>query len=183
MLNALRIPECRFDALPVHLFLRRALEQPSVPAVIDYLRTTCGNRTASTANVVLADPTTAVSIELHPTRPEVIALDADGLVLHTNHLVQLKDEREMFLWPDSLRRLPRLAQLTKAAVAGGETPSFAAYRAILSDRSDGQKSICRHETDRGITTVFSIAVDGAGRRAEVKVGRPDEGGEILVLAF
>lgn len=138
---------------------------------------------ASTANVVLADPTAAVSIELHPTRPEVILPDANGLVLHTNHLVQLKDNREMFLWPDSLRRLPRLDEVTRSAVAEGRPPSFEVYRRILSDRIDGRTSICRHEGGEGIETVFSIAVDGQGRRGEVKLGRPDEEGEILVLAF
>jgi isopenicillin-N N-acyltransferase-like protein len=178
--SRLQIPEARFDALPVHLVLRCMLERSSVRDALDYLQSA---GSASTANVVLADPTTAVSIELHPRRTEVILPDKNGLVLHTNHLVQLKDEREMFLWPDSLRRLPRLADLTRSAVAEGLTPSFETYRRILSDRTDGETSICRHEGAEGIETVFSIAIDGQSRRAEVKVGRPDEGGEILVLAF
>lgn len=178
----LQIPSNRFDSLPVHLFLRRMLERPSLPSALTYLHEQCHNASASTANVVLADPDSAVSIELHPDQSEVIEPDEEGFVRHTNHLVQLNDEREMFLWPDSMRRLPRLETLTRQALEQGEKVRYETYRRILSDRSDGERSICRFEA-KGIVTVFSIAVDCAGRRAEVKLGRPDEEGEVLVLEF
>lgn len=158
------------------------LERPSLPSALTYLRDTCQNVSASTANVVLADPSSAVSIELHPDQSEVIVPDEEGFVRHTNHLVQLQDEREMFLWPDSMRRLPRLETLTLQALEKGEKVGYETYRRILSDRSDGERSICRFEA-KGIVTVFSIAVDCAGRRAEVKLGRPDEEGKVLVLEF
>jgi len=62
------------------------------------------------------------------------------------------------------------------------------YRRVLSDRSLGEKGICRHEGGEGIVTVFSIAVRNGGKekegvRAEIVVGKPDEGGEKIVFHF
>jgi hypothetical protein len=70
--------------------------------------------------------------------------------------------------------------------------SFEKIRSILSDRSLGEKGICRFESEEegDIVTVFSIGVRNSttvegegGVRAEVVVGRPDEGGEQIVFEF
>lgn len=67
--------------------------------------------------------------------------------------------------------------------------SFDRAREVLSDRSLGQKGICRHEDEKSgdIVTVFSIAVKNSKEKdkvkAEVIVGRPDEAGEMIEFGF
>lgn len=67
--------------------------------------------------------------------------------------------------------------------------SFSQIRNILSDRSLGEKGICRYENERDgdIVTVFSIATrhsrDREDLEAQVIVGRPDEGGQLIKFDF
>jgi hypothetical protein len=62
-------------------------------------------------------------------------------------------------------------------------------REVLSDRSLGEKGICRYEDEKqgDIVTVFSIAVRNSTNakelKAEVVIGRPDEGGELIEFDF
>ncbi|KAL7423207.1 hypothetical protein Q5752_002507 [Cryptotrichosporon argae] len=181
LINALRGSYISYTDLPVHLIFRRLLEQPSLSAARDYLSTTLGGRAASAAHVLVGDATGALSVELSPLGNAVQEPDAAGWLLHTNHILWKADATEELLWADSVPRLAALRRQADKAQAG--PPGYTAIRTILSDRSDGKTSVCRFESSIGITTVFSIAVDCAAARAEVKLGRPDEDGALVVLDF
>lgn len=96
----------------------------------------------------------------------------------------MKEATETHLWPDSFPRLSTLSTLLENERDIG----FETFRTVLSDRSLGEKGICRHEKGgEGIVTVFQIAVRNGGEeqgvRAEIVVGKPDEGGEKIVFEF
>ncbi|GAA5836779.1 hypothetical protein JCM3766R1_006261 [Sporobolomyces carnicolor] len=132
--------------------------------------------------------------------------DERQFLTHTNHLLYTKEETETQLWPDSFPRLSTLETLlsnvtdgvsaSSTSVDNAQTPrteggdmSFAQIRNILSDRSLGEKGICRYENERDgdIVTVFSIATrhsrDREDLEAQVIVGRPDEGGQLIKFDF
>ncbi|GAA5998356.1 hypothetical protein JCM5350_007429 [Sporobolomyces pararoseus] len=177
------------------------------------------HRCASAAHILLTSPTRSISLEILPTGSFTRSLppsSKDGArdiksrdkwyLSHTNHLVYTSEPTETHLWPDSFPRLSTLDNLllstntstaasspqVTADTAGSQVDkkmSFGKMRKVLSDRSLGEKGICRFEDEESgdIVTVFSIGVRNASSheqlKAEVIVGRPDEGGELIEFGF
>ncbi|GAA6023179.1 hypothetical protein JCM11491_003290 [Sporobolomyces phaffii] len=207
--------------IPIHLLLRRLISLSSVAACVSYLASPpISNRCASAAHVLVTDPTESISVEILPTgtfartltRESGAAAVREGgnvpspssppFLSHTNHLRYTSEPTETHLWPDSFPRLTTLDAMLVASCASpssserpdddATTMSFDKVRTILSDRTLGEKGICRFEAaERGdIVTVFSIGIksrpsdcEGDTTRAEVVVGRPDEGGQVIEWTF
>ncbi|KAI5477520.1 acyl-coenzyme A:6-aminopenicillanic acid acyl-transferase-domain-containing protein [Pseudohyphozyma bogoriensis] len=182
-LNAIKTTSLDLSLLPLHLFMRTMLEQPSLASCRSVISSLPG--IASAGHVLLVDPTGAVGVESSPVGFAFLEPDAHGNVFHTNHLVNKDLEARagsIDLWPDSRPRL-ELVEKRVRATTGGPTPEV--IREILSDRSLGECGILRHNGDDGVgaDTLFNIAIDSAGRRAEVKCGKTDGEGAIIKLSF
>ncbi|GAA5956934.1 hypothetical protein JCM3765_006645 [Sporobolomyces pararoseus] len=213
MLNALKTNLRDPSQIPIHLLLRRLISLPSIEACLSYLSTPpVSRRCASAAHILVTSPTRSISLEILPTGSFTRSLppsedeagntqSQDNCHLsHTNHLVYTSEPTETHLWPDSFPRLSTLDNLLLSTCASTVSPSqvggqrdekmsFEKMRKVLSDRSLGEKGICRFEDEKDgdIVTVFSIGVRNDSAReqlkAEVVVGRPDEGGELIEFGF
>lgn len=114
-----------------------------------------------------------------------LEMDEEELVMHTNHYVLPHDARvvEVDDWlPDTRYRLRRIGELLDAQ--GDKGRSVEAVEGMLKDEVVGDgASICRTATKAsgGLATLFSIVMDLGEKRAQVKMGRPSEPSEELVL--
>lgn len=147
-LNAIRTPSLDTKLLPLHLFLRTVLEQPSLAACLTLTAALPG--LASAGHILIADATGAVGIEAAPQGFVLLHEDEHGMVHHTNHLVDAAlsgRSHELVLAPDSQPRLALLKTLT--AHVSAFAPSTAAIRGVLSDRSMGPQGVCRHQSGDG----------------------------------
>lgn len=189
-LNAIRARGVDRARLPVHLALRTVLESPSRAAAIARLRAV---GVAGSAHILVADATGATGLECVPSGSGgsgVRALEAgDGrVVLHTNHLLLAHPGVDEPAWlPDSHARLARIRALTAAAAAtggGGGGVDVGRLWAVLRDEDGYPCAINREQKGEStFATLFTIVMDLTHKRAQVKFGRPTEGGEQVTLSF
>lgn len=146
-LNAIRSTSLDRTLLPLHLFLRTLLQQPSLASCLALISTLPG--LASTCHILIADPTCAVGVECAPQGFALLHPDAGGRVCHTNHFVDenLKVESgAVNLWEDSPERLEVVQK--RIGEMDGKV-SQQRLRDVLADRSIGTKGICRHDSEDG----------------------------------
>ncbi|GAA5895407.1 uncharacterized protein JCM6883_001494 [Sporobolomyces salmoneus] len=211
LLNALKTELRDPSKIPIHLLLRRLISLPSIESCRAYLASPpISHHCASAAHILVTSPIASVSLEILPTGSFTRSISATlpyaaegegeeegrirkNYLTHTNHLRYKTEPSETHLWPDSFPRLSTLESLLESIALEeqeeGEGMSFEKIRTILSDRSLGEKGICRHENEKNgdIVTVFSIGIRNAREMKDVKarviVGRPDEGGEMIEFDF
>jgi len=182
-LNAIRCPGVSYTKLPIHLSLRLILESPSVSSALSKLSETgC----AASAHMLIADPTTSVGLEATHKTLLQLKPDSYGRVLHTNHLLLEHEGVVDTVWlKDSITRLARIGELTDGMIGKDEevVVGVEEMRSVFSDECGAPAAINRKEVE-GVcesSTIFNIWMDLGKRVAEVRVGRPTEGGEVLVL--
>lgn len=173
MLNAIPANEVAYDKLPIHFTLRRALEQTSVDAAINYLNQ---NGCASCANLLMGDPKRWCTVEVSPKKMAVVLPDeTTGVVSHTNHIV---DEELAKLFPcdkpfmSSPVRYKRLIQLNQ-----GSDASFESFRERLSDTENGHQSICHYPVPNAVglgrcVTLYTIIVNTTTLEGNFTIGQP-----------
>jgi len=107
--------------------------------------------------------------------------DNTGLICHSNHFVmQHSQECANRALPDSVDRLKRIQELLQEKVK--EEPNIAGLQAILRDEKGYPTAICRAPTkDSNLKTLFSVVMDLREGYAVVKMGKPTEGGQEVVL--
>lgn len=151
--------------LPSYPVRRATLEQRSVSACLDLLKTT---RTCSAFNLVLADGAGAIAdVEIRPNAITPFNDDNPHRRLHTNHYItpafsQFEDNH----LPDSAPRLLRTRQLIQKHWGKITVDTM---KEILSDHEGNPAAICRHG-DAAMHSISGYIAEPAHRRLHVRRG-------------
>ncbi|CDR42386.1 CYFA0S09e02498g1_1 [Cyberlindnera fabianii] len=173
MLNAISANEVDYNRLPVHFILRKALEQESVEAAVDLIEK---ERCASCCNFLMGDPTRWCSVEITPKGIAILPPDKHtGVASHTNHIVDSVLHAKVPSNKASLsstQRYSRLLDINKETDA-----SFESFRVRLSDRENGDESICRYPIPGAVglnrsCTLYTIIVDTNKLEGNFSIGPP-----------
>ncbi|PSR88654.1 acyl-coenzyme A:6-aminopenicillanic acid acyl-transferase-domain-containing protein [Coniella lustricola] len=184
LLNAIRARGVARSQLPVHFALRLVLESTSRDDAVAKLKAA---GVAGSAHILVADAQVgSVGLECTPLGIKEVRMDAWGRVLHTNHLVLDHEGVDEPPWlDDSPRRLQRVSELADGLlpVAGDEVHvDMDQLKAVFRDEDDFPCSINRRQDGECTTqTLFNIIMRLDKREAVVKVGRPSEEGEEVLL--
>ncbi|GAA6053569.1 hypothetical protein JCM3770_005199 [Rhodotorula araucariae] len=181
LLNAIKAKSLDRNLLPIHLLMRRLLQHTSVSDARRYIESQRGS--AASAHLMLADKSDAFSLEISPNGYAIIEPDENTVLCHTNHFIDEtihKKSNEVEGWlPDSTVRLAKIRE----TVGTADDLSHDKLRKLLSDRSNGPCSICRHQGGTGIDTLFTLTFNASMGSGEVKVGKPDEDGVVMDIAL
>ncbi|KAI9844803.1 MAG: hypothetical protein M1837_005221 [Sclerophora amabilis] len=206
-LNAVRHPGVSFSRLPVHLALRCSLRCASATAAVAMLASV---GVASACHILIADESMGIGLECSASGVRKWDMDADdGVVSHTNHYIhpvpacqpngtESKDTGDGAIGidldlPDSITRLQRLKTLVddirrrgEKARGGGaeeeEEPNVASLERVFEDEAGAPGSICRFPTGKDhVQTLFGVVMDLKARKGWVRIGRPVEPEERMVL--
>jgi isopenicillin-N N-acyltransferase like protein len=179
-LNAIRVPGVDFTKLPLHLALRAALSSTSAAAAIATLERASF---ASAGHILITDIHGAMGMEgshLGVRRVEAI----EGVVAHTNHFsggVPVGVGKGA-ISEDSAVRMARIVELLGKEMIEGKEVGVADVERILEDEEGFPCSINRAVVGgEELQTLFSIVMDLRERRGWVRVGRPTEVIERVVL--
>lgn len=190
-LNAIRARPISTALLPVHLLLRIALEQPSLPAAVDAIDTLGGS--ASSQHILIADARTgARALELSPRGGVYLPEDARGVIVHTNHFLanRLMDEPPWL--SGSPVRLARARTLVdkidreREVQAAVDVDAKLLRARVFADTFNAPQAICCEpdpSREARIQTLFNIVMTfgpGVAPSAEVVFGRPGSGEESTV---
>ncbi|KAL7929712.1 AAT domain-containing protein [Trichoderma chlorosporum] len=174
-LNAIRAKGVNFNALPVHLALRTALESASRLEAIARL-SSAGFATAG--HIMIADSTGTTSLEFSTL--DVAQLEMfEGRIAHTNHFLAKHHESvvEATIFPDSFSRMERITELMSSEYTHStqnlEQDSMKMVQFWLKDEDGLPMAINRHDaSEDGTSTLFSIVVDLNKGTGIVNLGRP-----------
>jgi isopenicillin-N N-acyltransferase like protein len=176
-LNAIRLKGVDWGRVPCHLALRSVLDSGSRAEAEERLRRL---GVASSCHIQIADRETG-GVGLECTHEDVAVLEQDdrGVITHSNHLVgEHKVKGSGAMLTDTFFRLDRVRELLKDI----EKPNMEALKEVLKDQRNGPCAINRSQTEKStIETLFSIVMDLDRAVAEVKMGKPTEGGEAFEL--
>ena len=177
-LNAIAARGVDTTRLPCHLALRAVLESISRKDAVTKL---AKHGIASSCHIQIADAESG-GIGLENTAYDTIEMPQNehGICTHSNHFVMkhIKECENRGL-PDSTVRLARIQALLKENM---EKPSMEGLRGLLKDEKNYPTAICRAPTEKStLATLFSVVMDLSEKHAKVKMGRPTEDGEELVL--
>ncbi|KAL2069691.1 hypothetical protein VTL71DRAFT_14370 [Oculimacula yallundae] len=189
-LNAIRARPTDSKKLPIHIALRLCLESESAAAAIAKLESLGG--IASSAHILLADPTGPISLELSPRGDVHIRPNSKGIVCHTNHFIQNRHVEEPPWLSGSPIRLARVQALTdELADFGADVDGDILRKFVFSDKFNAPQAICcQEDPERPVetrsSTLFNIVmsfVEGEVPSAEVVWGRPGSGEEGRILSM
>ncbi|KAL1987805.1 hypothetical protein VTN96DRAFT_2208 [Rasamsonia emersonii] len=176
--NAIRVPGVDASRLPVHLGLRLVLESTSTTEAVERLEEI---GLASAGHMLIGDAATATGLEFTSTTFARLALDANGRIVHTNHLLRPHPGVVESQWlADSPARID---VMEKNAAAAGQL-SWQTFSRLFEDETNYPVSICRaQEGASTAATLFNIVMELGEKRAVVRMGRPAEMEERVVLEF
>lgn len=177
LLNAIKVHGVDPTRLPVHFGLRMALESASVEEAVQKLQS---YGMASSAHILLGDPTTALGLEFTKSTFADCLPDFAGRIVHTNHFLLEHPREADIVWvKDSLTRAPTMAENADKL---GKEPSWEDVSKLFEDEQNYPGSICRFETEEtGSATLFNIVMDLKSKKAVVRLGRPTEVEETINL--
>jgi isopenicillin-N N-acyltransferase-like protein len=172
MLNAISANEVSYERLPIHFVLRKSLEKGSVNEILGYLNEV---QCASCANLLMGDPERFCSVEVSPRGLGVIGTDENGVVFHTNHLIDPKLRQEFPCGTpilSSFTRYNRMKQLNM-----GSTGGYESFMKRLSDTENGNQSICKYPGVGAIglkkcCTLYTIIINTNRKEGVFTLGRP-----------
>lgn len=164
--------------LPIHFALRTVLESGSREEAIAALHKF---GLAGSGHILVADATGSTGLECTPLGIEELAMDGQGRVHHTNHLILEHFGVEENMWlQDSPKRLARIETLSEGIL--GQEASFERLVELFKDEEGFPYSINRKSDGKtGSQTLFTIMMNLTDKEALVKVGRPTEDGKELRL--
>jgi isopenicillin-N N-acyltransferase like protein len=184
-LNAVKAKGVDFARLPCHLALRKTLESESCADAQQALEKA---GVAAACHILVADSTSSVGLEctasdivpLYPAQGQKTDHKGGNIITHTNHFIKPHK------WPDCPPDMPdspfRLERINELLEDWTKKPSFETIGEILKDEDNFPGSICRALSEEdGFATLFSIIMDLNNYKAEVKMGRPTEPFEQLIL--
>lgn len=176
--NAIRIHGMDPSHLPAHFGLRLVLESSSVSDAIGELES---YGMASSAHILIADTQSVVGLEFTKSTFRRCEPDAKGKVVHTNHMMMEHEGEVDTVWlKDSLVRV-RVMEENVGRL--GEDASWEEdFSRLFEDEQNYPGAICRAQTEEtGSATLFNIVMDLKRRKAVVRLGRPTETEETIVL--
>ena len=180
-LNAIKVRGITYQRLPCHLALRTCLESTSVGEAVATLEKA---GVASACHILVADAESAIGLECSHIDIKELTPEC-GVLTHTNHYIKPHHGVEdLMALKDSPTRFERLDQLVQKQTERLKNTSVAVedIQSLLKDEKGYPTAICRSRTDdSSIATLFNIVMDLKNRRAEVVVGKPSSGGEVLYL--
>lgn len=184
-LNAIRCKGVDFTRLPLHLANRSILNSTSKSAAIAKLEKV---GVASAGHILVADVHSATGLEWSHVDLEKLEAEEKSAptvtVAHTNHFLLKHADgiKEAVFLGDSRERIVRIQQLIGEAKSKKEVFGTDVIEAMLDDEMGFPAAINRAAGGGSTSaTLFSIVMDLAARTASVRVGRPTEGGERLLL--
>lgn len=182
-LNAITAKGVAFDKIPVHLALRTVLEASSRNEAVEKLERL---GVASAGHILVADATGGIGLECSSEDIVRLPMDSEGIVAHTNHYVlpHAKQVIEKTEWlPDTRFRLKRVGALLDSLKK--EDVGDKVLWDIFEDEVEGDgASICRKSKEKSpLASLFGIVMDLGRKRAEVRVGRPVDPSEKVLLNF
>ncbi len=164
--------------VPVHLLIRRILENQSAAAA---LKAVSSLPLGSTASLTFCDRAGGWRmIEIQDKQIIEIEDDGTGLV-HSNHYLSEKDPKESAL-PASHGRVARAKQLYATAAENGPSGMMS----LLSDREGGAESICRSYGQGKlfeVGTVAALVLDLPERTMFVARGQPSRPSDWHTIQF
>jgi isopenicillin-N N-acyltransferase-like protein len=178
-LNAIWTRGVDFGKLPIHLALRAALNSTSAEAAIEIIQKA---GVASAGHILVADPKSGTGLECSALGIQMLPA-MGGSLAHTNHflLEQPAGVDPVAMLEDSPLRMTRVSELLNNEKGRGE-PSVDKVEKMLDDEQGFPCSINRAPIrGEGLATLFSIVMDLKAREASVRVGRPTENGQRLLL--
>ncbi len=176
--NALVTSDDRGQAgVPYHVLLRLLAE---CETVTDAIRLIQAVPRASSGNYLIASgDDVAVDLETAPGDHARVSwqLPSDGILIHTNHFIDLPDgvdEVSVYAMPDSLVRLQRATARLREPGVAWDVDSLAE---VLGDHAGWPDSVCCHPNPRGEgskqwATVMSVVMSPAERRMWLASGNP-----------
>lgn len=175
MLNAIPSNRVDPDGLPVHFALRKALEQRTVAEALEYLD---NNKAASAANLLLADPTQYLTLEISPVGNIRINPDEHtGAVLHTNHFLSKDLQKEIGTDKPILSSNSRFDRINVLTTPDLEA-NYESFRYRLSDLDNAPNSICSLVKEaKGLgaaCTLYTIIVDTGKKEGIITLGPPSD---------
>lgn len=181
-LNAIRIKGMDATKLPCHLGLRMVLESQSRGDAVKKLE---NYGIASACHMLIADGQTGgVGVEWSSVDSQHCDMNAKGQVFHSNHYLceHPKSGQDTVWLGDSPFRVKRIEEL--AGRIEGEVTKENVFE-MFKDEKNLPAAICRKqvEGETGSASLFNIVMDLKAKRAEVRLGRPVEPEEHLVLSF
>lgn len=182
-LNAIKAKGVNTTHIPVHLGLRLALESSSCADAVHQLQTL---GMAASAHILIADPNTAVGLEFSSSTFAQLLPDANGRVVHSNHLLLEHPGVKDTVWiEDSVFREARMRSLAdKLGAEGNVDPSWEAVSRLFEDEENVPTAICRvQQAPSTSATLFNIVMDLKSKTAVVKLGRPTTVEETVTLSF
>ena len=139
---------------------------------------------ATSAHMLIADPTGSRGVEISPHGMRLIEEDEDRVVVHSNHFVLTHPVDEPPWLADSPMRIKRIRELCGEVIQEhreGSTVDIDRVRTLFRDTTNSPASICRQEEpERGIMSIFNIVMqlneEGPGKAEGVfAIGTVDEG--------
>ncbi|EAA62970.1 AAAA_EMENI Acyl-coenzyme A:6-aminopenicillanic-acid-acyltransferase precursor (Isopenicillin N acyltransferase) [Aspergillus nidulans FGSC A4] len=178
--NALHLHGLRPTGLPSHLALRMALESTSPSEAYEKIVSQGGM--AASAFIMVGNAHEAYGLEFSPISLCKQVADTNGRIVHTNHclLNHGPSAQELNPLPDSWSRHGRMEHLLS-----GFDGTKEAFAKLWEDEDNYPLSICRAYKEgksRG-STLFNIVFDHVGRKATVRLGRPNNPDETFVMTF
>lgn len=182
LLNAIKVHGVNPSRMPVHFGLRMALESNSALEAVEKLES---YGMASSAHILIADPTTAVGLEFSKSTFARCLPDTLHRVVHANHfLLEHPGEVDTVWLKDSLARVKTMTENSSRIGQEGRDPSWEEVSRLFEDEQNHPTSICRTETpESGSETLFSILMDLKSKRAVIRMGRPVKVEETVTLSF
>ena len=180
--NAIRAKGLSAHHVPVHLGLRMVLESSTAATAIATLES---QGMASSAHMLIADPSGAMGFECTSTTFAKLGMDARNRVAHSNHLLLEHPGVVDTRWlGDSPFRVARITELAQRYDASTGEPSFADFSRLFEDEANYPAAINREVQAPGKSqTLFNIVMDLNERRAVVRLGRPTEVVETAEMSF
>jgi isopenicillin-N N-acyltransferase-like protein len=189
-MNAIRAHPTNSSKLPFHVATRVCMNSTSVEEAIATLKSL--GSLASTQHILLADVNGPISCELSPNEDAYIKPDEQGIVCHTNHLIENKSVHEPPWLKGSPIRLDQCRKLTHELANGGKPVTASVLRSkVFSDTFNAPQAICCQEDpsrpyETRSSTLVCIAMKfakGKDPSAELVWGQPGSGleGDVLYL--
>jgi isopenicillin-N N-acyltransferase-like protein len=183
-LNAIRVQGIDYDRLPTHLALRTALESESRLDAVNALERI---GTGTSVHILIGDSGGGTGLEFSHADVQKLEM-SDGKVVHSNHFVLPHHTvngtriRESVFLEDSTFRLKRIGDLLAGAESQGLTPSMATVEKQLEDEENFPAAINRAiRPGNEVATLFSVVIDLVAKTARVRMGRPTESTQVVIL--